>query len=95
MFRRVVTGVDKTTGHAGRDPAKADTRMTVSRSDILVENHGSIILLRPATTAGRAWLEANCDRSGYQPFDGGTLLCEPRYVSDILVAAREAGLEVA
>ena len=39
--------------------------MTVSRSDILVENHGSIVLLSPATTAGREWLEANCDPSGY------------------------------
>jgi hypothetical protein len=84
----------KITGHAGREPAKVDTRMTVSRSDILVENHGSIILLRPATTAGREWLEANCDLSGYQPFGGGTLLCEPRYVRDIIAGAREAGLEV-
>jgi hypothetical protein len=62
--------------------------------DILVENHGSIVLLRPATAAGRAWLEANCDRSGYQPFTGGTLLCEPRYVADIVAGARDAGLEV-
>jgi hypothetical protein len=68
--------------------------MTVSRSDILVENHDSIILLRPATAGGRAWLEANRDRSGYQPFTGGTLLCEPRYVADIVAGAREAGLEV-
>jgi hypothetical protein len=83
------------TGHAGREPAKVDTRMTVSRSsDILVENHGSIILLRPATSAGREWLEANCDPGGYQPFDGGTLLCEPRCVRDIIAGARQAGLEV-
>jgi hypothetical protein len=68
--------------------------MTVSRSDILVENHGGIILLRPATTAGSEWLEANCDRSGYQPFGGGTLLCEPRCVADMVAGARQAGLEV-
>ena len=68
--------------------------MTVSRTDILVANHGSIVLLRPSTPAGRAWLEANCDRSGYQPFGGGTLLCEPRYVADIVAGAREAGLGV-
>jgi hypothetical protein len=68
--------------------------MTVSRSDILVEHHGSIALLRPATVSGRAWLEANCDWSGYQPFTGGTLLCEPRYVADIVAGARQAGLEV-
>jgi hypothetical protein len=63
--------------------------------DILVENHGSVVLLRPATPTGRAWLEANCDRSGYQPFLGGTLLCEPRYVRDIVEGAIAAGLAVA
>ena len=62
--------------------------------DICVEDYGSVVLLRPATAAGRAWLEANCNRSGYQPFGGGTLLCEPRYVADIVNGAREAGLEV-
>ena len=82
------------TGHAGREPAKVDTRMTVSRIDLLVENHGSILLLRPGTTRARVWLEANCDRRGYQPFTGGTLLCEPRYVTDIVAGARQAGLEV-
>lgn len=94
MFRRVATGVDQITGHAGREPAKVDTRMIVSRSDILVEHHGSIVLLRPATVSGREWLEANCDRSGYQPFSGGTLVCEPKYVAHIVAGAREAGLEV-
>jgi hypothetical protein len=88
---RVATGVAKITGHAGLEPAKVDTRMTLSRSDILVENHGSIVLLRPATPAGREWLEANCDPSGHRPFDGGTLLCEPRYVADIVADARQAG----
>ncbi len=62
--------------------------------DIRVENHGSIYLLRPQTRAGREWLEKNCDQSGYQPFTGGTLLCESRYVVDIVNGAREAGLEV-
>jgi hypothetical protein len=62
--------------------------------DIRVENHGSVVLLRTATPAGREWLEANCDQSGYQPFGGGTLLCEPRYVADIVAGACEAGLEV-
>jgi hypothetical protein len=61
--------------------------------DIRVENY-SIALLRPATAAGRAWLEASCDQTGHQPFGGGTLLGEPRYVADIVGGARQAGLEV-
>ena len=68
--------------------------VTTDRPDIRVENYGSIVLLRPATTAGRAWLEANCDQSGYQPFTGGTLLCEPRYVANIVAGAADAGLVV-
>jgi hypothetical protein len=63
--------------------------------DIRVENHGSVVLLRPATAAGRAWLKANCDSTGYQPFTGGTVVCEPRFAADIIVGAREAGLRVA
>jgi hypothetical protein len=31
----VATGVDKITGHAGREPAKVDTRMTVTQLDTL------------------------------------------------------------
>jgi hypothetical protein len=62
--------------------------------DIRVENHGSVVLLRPATAAGREWLEANGDHGGYQPFTGGTLLCELRFVADIVAAAREARLVV-
>jgi hypothetical protein len=62
--------------------------------DIVIENHGSIVLLHPVTPAGRAWLDENCDRSGYQPFTGGALLCEPRYVGDIVVGAADAGLIV-
>lgn len=47
------------------------------------------------TSMGSAkWLEANCDRSGYQPFGGGTFLCEPRCVADMVAGAREAGLAV-
>jgi hypothetical protein len=53
----VATGVDEITGHAGREPAKVDTRMTVSRIDILVENHVSIALLQLPTCADRGWLE--------------------------------------
>jgi hypothetical protein len=81
------------TGHAGREPAKVDTAM-LAPADIHVENHGSVVLLRPASPAGHAWLDENCDRSGYQPFAGGTLVCEPRYVAAIVAGARGAGLEV-
>ena len=65
-----------------------------TRTDIIVENHGSIVILRGMTDAGYAWIEENVSRDGYQPFDLGARLCEPRYVGDVVNGAREDGLEV-
>ncbi len=48
-----------------------------------IHDHGSIILLRAASLVGRAWIEEHVSTEGYQPFTGGTLLCEPRYVADM------------
>jgi hypothetical protein len=63
--------------------------------DITVHNHGSIILLRAASTAGTAWIEEYVDRGGYQPFPAGTRIVEPRFLQPILDGAAEAGLRVA
>jgi hypothetical protein len=61
--------------------------------DIQVENHGSIILLRPTSTFGQDWLEANIQLDA-QMF-GNAVACEPRYVRDIVRGARDDGLAVA
>jgi hypothetical protein len=68
--------------------------MTVFCSDILVQNHGSIVILRAASPAGKAWIEQHVDRDGQQPFPAGTRIVEPRYLPSIVAGAREAGLEV-
>jgi hypothetical protein len=62
--------------------------------DIFVADYGSIVLLRPGSIAGRAWLGENCDGSGYQPFTGGTVLWEPRHVELIVAGVADAGLVV-
>ena len=62
-------------------------------TDIRVENHGSIILLRPLTPAGSGWLDENIGPDA--PSFGLAIACEPRYVSDIIDGARADGLEVA
>jgi hypothetical protein len=51
-------------------------------TDIQVENHGSIILLRRLTTYGADWIEQNVVsvNEEAQTFGGG-LVCEPRYVA--------------
>ncbi len=64
-------------------------------TDIQVENHGSIILLRPLTTYGADWIEQNVlsVNDEAQTF-GGALVCEPRYVAAIIEGAQADDLEV-
>jgi len=64
------------------------------RPDIKVQDHGSIVLLRAVSAAGRQWLEEHASQNEYQPFPAGTLLCEPRVVLPVIDAARAAGLVV-
>jgi hypothetical protein len=64
------------------------------RADIIVEDHGSIIVLRGMTDAGYSWIEANVSGDGYQPFGLGARLAEPRYVSPVINGAQDDGLVV-
>ena len=53
-------------------------------TDIVVENHGSVFLLRPISDSGREWIEQNItERNGFQPY-WPTVVVEPRYISDIV-----------
>lgn len=63
--------------------------------DVTVEHHGSIVLLKPQTDVGRAWLEDNIGPdNGYQPYWPGSVVVEPRYVVDIIYGLQNDGLEV-
>lgn len=64
--------------------------------DLRRESHGSIVLLRPRTSAGRAFVrEVLAENPEAQAF-GGALAVEPRYVANLIEIARiEHGLEVA
>jgi hypothetical protein len=61
--------------------------------DLLIEDHGSIFLLRPASPVGQTWLQENVIGEDTQLF-GNTVVCEPRYVADIVFGARGEGLVV-
>ena len=53
-------------------------------TDIVVENHGSIFLLRPISHSGREWIEQNIGKqNGFQPY-WPTVVVEPRYIADIV-----------
>jgi hypothetical protein len=61
--------------------------------DILIENHNSVFLLRPNTPAGQTWLQENVIGEETQLF-GNAVVCEPRYVVNIVFGARGEGLVV-
>jgi hypothetical protein len=62
--------------------------------DILVENHGSILLLRTLTVAAREWVNEHIrEDNGYQPY-WPNVVVESRYVADIIIGAQADGLEV-
>jgi hypothetical protein len=65
---------------------------TRSKDDFTVENHGSIVLLRPITKAGVNFIQKNIGAdNGYQPYYP-TVLFEPRYIGDVLQGIRKLGL---
>lgn len=58
--------------------------------DLLFENHFSLFLIRPVSTAGKAWLYANIANDGQTL--GEAIVCEPRYVENIFHGATADGL---
>jgi len=62
--------------------------------DFLVENHGSIFLLKPQTPAATAWVQEHIgSENGFQPY-WPTVLIEPRYIDDIVSGIQSDGLAV-
>ena len=62
-------------------------------ADVRIENHGSIILLRPLTNGGKSWLDENITGDEVQ-YMGNAVVCEPRYVENIVAGMIADDLEV-
>jgi hypothetical protein len=77
---------------SGSSPTPAETCLQPP-PDISVENHGSIFLLRPATAVGQNWLQEHVVGEETQVF-GNAVVCEPRFVPDIVFGARAEGVVV-
>lgn len=60
--------------------------------DIRLEDHGSIILFRPLTDAGREWLETRTQEDAQ--WFGGALAVERRYAGAVADGATREGMEV-
>lgn len=57
-------------------------------ADILIEDHGDIVGLRPTHARAERWLKENtCEE-----WLGSLLICEPRHVHEIIRSAAEDGL---
>lgn len=66
-----------------------------TQMDFHLENHGSIVLLRPLSASAELWVEENIGAdNGYQPYFP-TVVIEPRYVQPILNGIIADGLVVA
>ena len=64
----------------------------VTQVDFLVEDHGSIFLLKPQTPIATSWIEDHIGReNGYQPYFP-TVVVEHRYIDDIVAGIANDGL---
>lgn len=62
--------------------------------DITIHNHGSIVRLVPNTDVARDWIDENIGReNGYQPYYP-TVICEPRYVDNVIEGMQADGLTI-
>ena len=62
--------------------------------DFLVENHGSILILKPLSPSAVAWIEEHIGHdNGYQPHFP-TVVVEPRYIAEIVQGIQNDGLLV-
>ena len=69
-------------------------RPMLAKQDFALENHGSIVLLRPLTKAGIEYVNEYIGKdNGFQPY-WPTVVFEPRYVDQFVDAIREDGLLV-
>lgn len=62
----------------------------VVAADALVENHGSLVLLRPVSSAAFDWFEVNLPED--RMYFGNAVVVEPRFLLHIVLGMRDAGL---
>ena len=70
------------------------TLSDLATADIVVENHGTVVMLRGMTHAGGIWLHDNVSSEPWQ-WMGNALAAEPRMVQDVIDGAEADGLKVA
>ena len=60
--------------------------------DIIVEDHGSLVLLRPVTVRAERWIAENVQDDAM--YWCGALVVEPRYVEPLILGMRTEGMVI-
>ena len=82
------------TNDPNKQSGSSPTRKPVPPADFYIEDHGSILLLRPQTNSARIWIDDHIGRdNGFQPYYP-TVVVEHRYVADIVAGIENDGLAV-
>jgi hypothetical protein len=82
---------------SGNSPTgeKVSSLSSAPATDFLVENHGSIFLLRPVTDAGLDWAEEHIGPdNGFQPYWPQAIVIEHRFIADVLAGIERDDLAV-
>jgi hypothetical protein len=67
-------------------------RHPLAKVDFSIENHGSVVLVRPNTRAAIEWADENIGAgNGFQPYYP-CMVFEPRYVDQVINMIRQDGL---
>ena len=64
----------------------------ITMPDVLVEDSGTVFLIKPLTDPARNWLKQNAQHEAWQWF-GDSLAVDHRFVEIILRGMKRAGLE--
>lgn len=62
-------------------------------SDFNLQNHGSIMILTPTSTAGKAWIAEHIPEDA-QTWGKCSIVIEPRYIGPIVDGICEEGLSL-
>ncbi len=63
-------------------------------ADLIVEAHGTLVLVYPLSDEGRAWLAEHCPMGEEHDYLGDALVVEHRYAADLAGGAATDGLRV-
>jgi len=73
------------------EDAEEEVQLTEEGTDIVVENHDSVLLLRPISTAGKNWLDNKIQDPQYL---GSAVVVEPRFLENVVYGIQGDGLEI-